>query len=178
MELSMPSLAAVFGYAGIAANVTWTLMHKRSKLLAWQAVACGLMLMHFALLGAQTGALIMLVAGVQAVLAIPLGKSPKFKRIYIASLVLTPMVCYLTWQGPQSVFSSLALAIVCVANFQLNQVYQRTLLLSAIFAWVAHNLLVSSFPGLISNALAFCISSIMLFKVMKQEKSNALNPSA
>jgi hypothetical protein len=175
MDLSSPSLAAIFGFAGVAANVTWPLMRRRSGLLAWQAIACGLMFLHFALLGAQTGALIMLVAGLQALLAVPLGKSPKFKRIYIASLVLTPMVCYLSWQGPQSVFSSLALAIVCVANFQLNQVHQRTMLLTAILAWIVHNILVSSIPGLISNALAFSVSSFMLFKVMKLAKSSELN---
>jgi hypothetical protein len=178
MDISSPSLAAIFGFAGVAANVTWPLMHRRSGLLAWQAIACSLMFLHFALLGAQTGALIMLVAGLQALLAIPLEKSPKFKRIYIASLVLTPIVCYLTWQGPQSVFSSLALAIVCVANFQLNQVPQRALLLTAIFAWVAHNMLVSSIPGLISNALAFGVSSVMLFKAMRLAKSIELTPSA
>jgi hypothetical protein len=175
MDISSPSLAAIFGFAGVAANVTWPLMRRRSGLLAWQAMACSLMFLHFALLGAQTGALIMLVAGLQALLAIPLGKSPKFKRIYVASLVFTRIVCYLTWQGPQSVFSSLALAIVCVANFQLNQVHQRTMLLTAIFAWVAHNILVNSIPGLISNALAFSVSSLMLFKAMKLAKSSDLN---
>lgn len=175
MEFGTFNLATIFGFAGVAANVTWPLMHRRSRLLAWQAIACSLMFLHFALLGGQTGALIMLVAGLQALLAIPLGKSPKFKCIYIASLVLTPIVCYLTWQGPQSVFSSLALAIVCIANFQLNQVHQRAMLLTAIFAWVAHNMLVSSIPGLISNALAFGVSSFMLCKVIKLAKSSELN---
>jgi hypothetical protein len=178
MELGAFNLATVFGFAGVAANITWPLMHRRSRLLAWQAIACGMMFMHFLLLDAQTGALVMFVAGLQALLAVPLGKSPKFKRIYIASLVLTPVVCYLSWQGPQSVFSTLALAIVCVANFQLNQVHQRAMLLTAVFAWVAHNILVSSIPGLISNALAFGVSSFMLFKVTRLAKSSDVNTLA
>lgn len=170
MSTDLPLLATVFGFSGVAANLVWPLMRNRSTLLSWQAVACVLMLVHFELLAAHTGALIMLVAGVQAALAIPLGRSPQFKFIYCGSLLLTPLVCYWSWQGPQSAFSSLALAIVCVANFQLNQVHQRALLLAGIFAWVGHNIMVGSIPGLVSNTLAFCVSAYMLFHVYRSQK--------
>ena len=120
------------------------------------------MLTHFLLLGANTGAAIMGVAGIQAALAIPLERKPRFRYAYLASLVLTPIVCVATWQGPQSAFSSLALAIVCVANFQLNQVRQRALLITAIVAWFAHNAWVDSVPGLTSNVLSFIVSTRML----------------
>lgn len=169
--MDFPSPATLFGFAGVAANLTWPLMKTRRALLPWQAAACALMLTHFELLGAHTGALIMLVAGVQALLAIPLGSSPGFKRIYLMSLLLTPLVCYFSWQGVQSVFSSLALAIVCIANFQLDQVRQRAMLITAIFAWVAHNLIVGSLPGLIFNALAFMVSAFMLLKVRRAGKA-------
>ncbi len=141
------------------------MMQQRRHLLAGQVVACALMLIHFELLSAHTGALVMLVAGVQAALAIPLGTSTHIKRVYLASLLLTPVVCYVTWQGPQSFFSSLALGVVCIANFQLNQVIQRTMLITAIFTWMVHNLMVHSVPGLISNCLALCVSAYMLRKV-------------
>lgn len=167
MNINFSLLASVFGFAGVAANLTWPLMRNRSALLAWQVVACVLMLVHFELISAHSGALIMFVAGIQAALAIPLGHSPRFKLIYLGSLALTPIVCFLSWQGPQSIFSSLALAIVCIANFQLNQLHQRALLITAIFAWVAHNIMVGSVPGLVSNSLAFCVSAVMLFRVYR-----------
>jgi len=167
MNISLPFLSSAFGFAGVLANVTWPLMRNRSALLSWQIVACALMFCHFELIFAHTGALIMLVAGVQAGLAIPLGRSSNFKYIYLGSLVLTPVVCFLSWQGLQSIFSSLALAIVCAANFQLNQLHQRAMLIVAIFAWVAHNIYVCSIPGLVSNALAFSVSGIMLFRVYR-----------
>jgi Bacterial inner membrane protein len=163
MIIDLTNPASIFGFAGVLANFCWPMMRKRAYLLAGQVVACCFMFAHFALLGAYTGAVIMGVAGFQAALAIPLGKNPKFKFIYLASLLLTPIVCYSTWQGVQSIFSSLALAIVCVANFQLNEIRQRALLISAIFAWFAHNLIVDSVPGIISNTLALAISSRMLF---------------
>ena len=170
MGADLSFLASAFGVFGVVANLTWPLMRNRSALLAWQVVACALMLVHFELLGAHTGALIMFVAGVQAALTIPLGRLPHFKFIYLGSLLLTPLVCFLSWQGAQSVFSSQALAIVCVANFQLNQVHQRALLITAIFAWAAHNVMVGSVPGLVSNVLAFCVSAVMLFRVYRAPK--------
>lgn len=167
MTQELPPLASLFGFAGVAANMTWPLMKTRTRRLQWQVVACMLMFTHFMLLAAHTGATIMLVVGIQAALAIPLGKSERFKYIYLVSLVLTPIVCLLTWQGPQSFFSSLALAIVCIANFQLNQIRQRGLLITAIFAWVAYNLMIGSVPSLISNALAFFVSALMLLKLYR-----------
>ncbi len=163
-------IASTFGYAGLIANLVWPTFTKRTYLLTGQVIACLLMLTHFALLDAHSGAWIMGIAGVQALLAIPLGQSPKFKTIYLASLTLTPIVCIITWQGPQSVYSSLALAIVCIANFQMNQLYQRLWLIAAIFAWIAHNMLIASTPALISNTLAFAISSWMLFKTWRAQK--------
>jgi hypothetical protein len=170
MQIDQATLATIFGYAGVAANLCWPLMRQRTYLLAGQVIACMLMLIHFVLLGANTGAAIMGVAGVQASLAIPLGFSPKFKYIYLLSLLLTPVVCFFTWQGYQSIFSSLALAIVCVANFQLNQVHQRAILITAIFAWAVHNFMVGSTPGLVSNTLAFIISTYMLIVTVKESR--------
>jgi hypothetical protein len=163
--MSLSDGATLFGFAGVAANLTWPMMRQRRHLLVGQVIACALMLIHFELLGAHTGAIVMLVAGLQAALAIPLGTSTHIKRVYLASLLLTPVVCYLTWQGPASFFSSLALGIVCIANFQMNQVMQRTILITAIFAWMVHNLMVHSIPGLISNILALSVSAYMMRKV-------------
>jgi len=171
MQIDPATLATIFGYAGVVANLCWPLMRQRSLLLGGQVFACLLMLFHFILLGAYTGAAIMCVAGVQASLAIPLGLGRKFKHIYFLSLLLTPIVCYLTWQGYQSLFSSLALAIVCVANLQLDQVRQRSILITAIFAWFVHNIMVGSIPGLISNSLALVISTYMLVITVKESRT-------
>ncbi|WP_268247390.1 YgjV family protein [Litchfieldella qijiaojingensis] len=146
-------------------------------MLAGQVVACALMLTHFALLEAETGAAVMGVAGLQAALAIPLGTHPRFKYIYLASLLLTPLVSAVTWHRLPSVFSSLALMIVCVANFQLDQVRQRAILIGAIFAWIAHNFLVASVPGLVSNSLALAVSTHMLFRTIKAARNAASEPA-
>lgn len=165
------SLTMLLGYAGVLANLTWPTMKTRERLLGGQFVACCLMFAHFMLLGAVTGAMVMATAGAQALLAIPLGKSKGFKRLYLASLLATPAICYMTWHGVASVFSSLALAIVCIANYQQNFVLQRALLISAIFSWMVHNVLVASTPALISNFLTLCISALMLYRTVQSARA-------
>lgn len=174
MVISNEHIATAFGFAGVLANLCWPLMRERKLLLVGQVIACALMLIHFLLLGANTGAAIMGVAGIQAALAVPLGSNPRFKFVYLGSLVFTPVVCYATWQGVQSVFSSLALGIVCVANYQVNQVRQRSLLVTAIVAWFAHNLAVGSLPGLVSNVLAFVVSTRMLVLMAREARVSRL----
>jgi len=159
--------SAVFGYAGLLANVIWIMMRRRSYLLFGQTVACGLMAAHFHYIGSDTGTLVMLVAGVQAMLAIPLGLHPKFNLVYFMSSGLSPLIAYATWQGGSSLFSALVLLLVCVANFQLDEVRQRGLLILALLAWIGHNLLVGSLPALMSNAIAFVFSATMLYRAKR-----------
>lgn len=151
-------IATIFGVFGVLANILWPLIKRRKFLLTGQVIACAFMSAHFLLLGAFTGALVMLVAGIQAVLAIPLESHPKFKTVYLLSLLVTPVVCWYSWQGIPSIFSSLALLFFCIGNLQVNTKYLRAFLILCIFGWVGHNLMVSSYPALVSNALALLTS--------------------
>jgi hypothetical protein len=163
-------LATLFGILGIVSNTLWPLLKMRKYLLLGQIIAAIFMCVHFSLLNAFTGAAIMLLAGFQASLAIPLESHPKFKSVYLASIVLTVIVCWLTWQGSASVFSSLALIFFCIGNLQVNIKRLRISLLMCIFCWVGHNILVSSYPGLISNGLALVASIVALVREFRVNK--------
>lgn len=163
-------IATLFGLAGVVANTLWPLIKQRKKLLAGQLIACVLMAIHFALLNAVTGAVIMTMAGIQAALAIPLEEHPRFRQLYLLSALLTPLLCWLTWQGWASLFSSLALILFCLGNLQLDMLRLRRLLLACILAWVAHNLLAGSYPALISNALALATSLYGLWRQNSAER--------
>lgn len=151
-------LSTVFGIFGVVANASWPLIKKRKFLLMGQVIACICMFAHFWLLDAYTGATVMAVAGIQASLAIPLEAHPKFRSVYLASLLLTPLVAWLSWHGLPSIFSTLALVFFCTGNLQINTKRLRILLLFCLFCWVGHNLLILSYPALASNFIAFCTS--------------------
>ena len=163
-------LATLFGIFGVISNTVWPLLKTRKYLLLGQIIAAVFMGVHFSLLNAFTGAAIMLLAALQASLAIPLESHPKFKSVYLASIVLTPLVCWVTWQGSASAFSSLALVFFCMGNLQVNIKRLRIFLLMCIFGWIGHNILVSSYPGLISNGLALVTSIFALIREFKSEK--------
>jgi len=168
-------LATLFGVLGIVSNTVWPLLKIRKYLLLGQVIAALLMGMHFSLLNAHTGAAIMLLAALQASLAIPLESHPKFKAVYLASIVFTPLVCWATWQGIASAFSSLALVFFCIGNLQVNIKRLRIFLLMCIFGWIGHNVLVSSSPGLISNGLALVTSVFALVREFKSEKLRSID---
>jgi|GWRWMinimDraft_13_1066021.scaffolds.fasta_scaffold09334_1 hypothetical protein len=151
-------LSTAFGVLGVIANALWPLIKRRKFLLLGQVIACICMFVHFWLLGAHTGAAVMAVAGLLATLAIPLETHPKFKSIYLFSLLLIPLVSWFTWHGLPSVFSTFALVFYCIGNLQVNTKHLRLFLLCCLFCWVGHNLLISSYPALASNFLALCTS--------------------
>ena len=167
--------AGLFGYAGVAANIFWILMRRRTRLLAGQAIACGFMAAHFWLLESATGSAIMVIAGMQALLAIPLGTHPGFKLVYLASGVLAPVLCYVSWQGVSSLFSTAVLVLVCIANYQVTEVRQRGWLLLALLAWVVHNVVIGSVPALVSNGIALVVSMKMLIRAVRIRNETAEN---
>jgi hypothetical protein len=157
-------IATNFGVLGVFANTIWPLIKNRQLFLMGQLVACTLMGIHFALLGATTGAIVVFVAGIQILLAVPLESHPKFKTVYLLSLLLTPFVCWYSWQGIPSIFSSLALLFFCIGNLQVRAKNMRILLILCIFGWIGHNLLIGSYPALVSNGLALITSIYGLYR--------------
>jgi hypothetical protein len=166
-------LSTVFGIFGVVANATWPLIKQRKFLLCGQILACIFMFTHFWLLDAHTGATVMAAAGVQAALAIPLESHPNFKAVYLASLLSTPFVAWLSWHGLSSIFSTLALVFFCIGNLQINVKRLRILLLLCLFSWACHNLLILSLPALASNFIAFCTSIYGLSREFKSRRQGA-----
>ncbi|MFD2231302.1 YgjV family protein [Alkalimarinus sediminis] len=164
-------LSTVFGLSGVIVNALWPLIKHRKHLLSGQVLACIFMFAHFWLIGAHTGAAVMAVAGIQAALAIPLESHPKFKSVYFASLLLTPLVAWLSWHGLPSILSTLALVFFCMGNLQISTKRLRILLLFCLFCWVGHNLLISSYPALASNFIALCSSIYGLSREFMPNKS-------
>lgn len=163
-------LSTAFGVLGVMANSLWPLIKYRKFLLIGQVVACAFMFLHFWLLGAYAGAAVMAFAGVQATLAIPLEAHPRFKSVYFVSIVLIPLVSWFTWHGLPSFFSTLALIFFCIGNLQVSTKRLRLLLLCCLFCWIGHNLLIASYPALISNFFALCTSIYALIRVENNDE--------
>ena len=168
MDFDTGLLPNALGLLGVVCNIGWPFFRHRSAMLWGQTVGFSAFTAHFLLLGANTGALMSALGGVQAILAVPLGRSARFRMLYLAVLPVIAGAVALTWMGLPSVFSGTAMAIISVGRYQLDVVRFRVLMLVCIPFWSAHNVLVGSIPGLISDAFSFAAGAWMLWVTVRQ----------
>ena len=160
--------ANLLGACGVLGNFAWPLFHRRESMLAAQATACAFFTAHFLLIGATTGAVMTMLAGLQALLAIPLGTRAGFRAVYLLTLPLTALAVVLTWHGAPSLFAAVGLALTSLGRYQLRVLRFRSLILASIPAWSLHNVLVGSIPGLCSDALTLCSGGWMLMRTYRR----------
>ena len=160
--MDQATIAFLLGLAGAAMNIIWPLFRSRTGMLLAQ---CGVSVFfgaHYLLTDAVTGASMNVLALVQALLAIPLGQRPGFRAAYLATLPVIAGALWMTWAGLPSAFAAVGFALISVGRYQLSTIRFRVLLLVAIPAWVAHNALVGSIPGLIADGCAFVSGALAL----------------
>jgi hypothetical protein len=150
---AVETIAGLVGIAGVMANSAWPLLRKRRSMLQAQAGVCALFLVHYAGIGALTGGLMTLLAGAQALAAIPLGTRPGFRSIYLLTLPLIAAAVIATWQGPASACAALALTLSSLGRYQQHVLRFRGLILASVPCWMAHNWMVGSLPGLTADVL-------------------------
>ncbi|MFT5052809.1 MAG: hypothetical protein ACI8QZ_004247 [Chlamydiales bacterium] len=136
-------------------------------MLIAQVVASFFFGTHYLLSDAWTGAGMNLIAMLQALLAIPLGNRPGFRIAYLVTLPVIGAVVWISWAGLPSAFAAAGFALISLGRYQLSPVRFRIFMLAAIPAWVAHNILVGSIPGLIADACAMASGAWMLKVTLK-----------
>ncbi|MGH1362796.1 MAG: YgjV family protein [Calditrichia bacterium] len=154
----------LLGYIGIVMNFLWPLFRKRAVMLIVQTIGALFFVAHFFSLGAKTGALMALIAAAQAVLAIPLESKPEFRKIYLLTLPVIAIMVAISWSGWPSVFCAIAMIIISIGRYQTNVMQFRLYLIVAEFFWIAHNILVGSIPGLVSDAVTLTSGISMYFR--------------
>jgi len=164
-------LPNLLGALGVAFNIGWPFLRRRSAMLWGQTAGFTAFTGHFLVLGASTGAIMSALGGVQAVLAVPLGRDPRFRIAYIAVLPVIAVAMALTWMGLPSVFSATAMALISLGRYQLDVVRFRVLMLACIPFWSAHNVLVGSIPGLVSDFVTFTAGAWMLYVTVVRRRS-------
>lgn len=148
------SLIAVTGLAGLAFGTLSTLLSDRRMILAVQAAAGGLFMVHFLCLGARTGMLMCALGLVQLATAYP-ERRPRWLGVVFGLTVPAALaVAALTWQGPMSALSAAGFVLSTVGRWQSSVGTMRKFFLTATVIGAGHNILAGSAFGLGSDALA------------------------
>jgi hypothetical protein len=166
----METVAFGFGLAGAAMNIVWPLFRGRRGMLLGQIGVSLFFFTHFVLIGAVTGAIMNVLAVLQALIAVPLGELPGFRIAYLATLPVIATVLALTWAGPPSAFAAIGFALISLGRYQLSPIRFRVYLLAAVLPWVAHNIAVDSIPGLIADGCAFSTGALALRYVLRNSR--------
>lgn len=175
MSFETGLLPNALGLFGVACNVGWPFLRGRTAMLWGQTVGCAAFALHYLLLDAYTGSLMATLAGLQAVLAIPLGHDPRFRLGYLATLPIIAVAMTFSWMGIASAFVAVAMGVTSVGRYQTREVPFRALMLACVPFWSVHNVIVGSMPGLLSDALSFAAGAWMLRVTVRRLR--AIEPS-
>ncbi len=163
LSLPLPVTAAdAFGAAAFAGSCLWPLMKKRRALLAGQAAANLMFIIHYVLLGAHTAAALCLLVVTQALVAMPEGRSRWQTAAFAATVPAIAAIAVLTWSGLPSALSSLGITFSTLARWQSDAVRMRLLLLVAGAFWISHNALVMSPFGMASDLFSAAANLLRL----------------
>ncbi|MBP2294706.1 YgjV family protein [Azospirillum rugosum] len=155
LPLSASDLA---GFVGLALVAVWPLLKGRRALLAGQSASTGAFLVHYLLAGSVTAAAMCGLSIVQAGAAWSDDRSWWRKALFVATLPALALLASLTWAGPASAWSAAGLALATVARWQVRPDRLRLLFLLAAAAWIVHDVLTGSVPGLLADLL--CAASL------------------
>ncbi len=156
--------AAIWGILGMLCLVTWPLFRsRRTMLLVQLGIGVGFGV-HYALLGAWTGALMNALSAIQVLAAIPIERRPKYRWIYYAIIPAIALASAYTWNGSPSVFAALAMLCLTIGRMQSNVLRLRILLLAAVPFWFTHDILVGSLPAVVADMATFATGAAMLLR--------------
>jgi hypothetical protein len=150
---------------------TWPLYKTRQGMLWAQAAVHVSFSLHFYLLDALSGSLMNVLAFAQVLAAIPLGKSPGFKKLYIAILPVIAIAAAMTWQGLSSLFAAFGFTMLSLARYQTDTFSMRLLMVVTILGMAIHDYLVLSLPALSADALSLTTSLIMIQRELRERRA-------
>ena len=150
---------------------TWPLYKTRRGMLWAQAAVHVAFSLHFYLLGALSGSVMNLLALAQVLAAIPLGRSPGFKRLYIAILPIIAIAAALTWHGASSLFAALGFTMLSLARYQSDTFMMRLLMIGTILCMAVHDYLVLSVPALTADVLSLTTSLVMIGREIRARRA-------
>jgi hypothetical protein len=157
------SLASLFGLVGLTAACTWGLLKERRAIIAGQCVQCVSFGIHFGLIGAYTGSVLCALSLVQLVSASALS-SRTARAAFWATAPAIALITLATWNGAASAAAAMGLALATAGRWQSDPLRLRWCFLGSSSGWAAHNLIVVSPFGLVTDVLTLCTNGWRIWR--------------
>jgi len=157
-------VAAGAGLVAMVCLAVWPLFRARSAMLGTYIGNNLGFVAHYALLGHWTAVAMNGLMSVQTVVTSLLLRWPRLRWAYFALMPVLAGASLATWQGLPSFLSLAAATLSTLGRMQSNDIVLRILLLSSTPFWTAHDLAVSSLPGLVADVLSMATGAAMLLR--------------
>lgn len=165
----MQIFTQIIGLMGSFGTIASYQINNRKKLLYTQ-VACAIFFsLHFALLGAYSGAAINFVnAGRNYFFA----KKGKDKKLLLTYAIIATASTALTWQNIYSVFPLLATLWYAYLIYKDNVVYIRKGVIIVAALWFVHNFANQSYPAMLTDTFVAIsgLTAVIRYDVMPKYK--------
>lgn len=143
----------------------------RRSILFTQIISLAIWAIHFFLLSAWTGAILMVINGIITIMFLFKEKSYKLSSpifLYLSLLILVIFTA-LTWERFYSLFPLLGVSLITIAKWQDNPNRIRTISFFASSFWIFYDLFVGAWGSVIAEIL---IMGSILISLLFRKKIN------
>lgn len=170
-------LATLFGAAGLLCQLIWPVFRTHRAIMTVQFGIGADYSIHYALLGAWSGAGVAGLGAMQSALAFFYGDRPWFRRVGLVFLPIVALTCYATWCELPTVFAFAAVTLIIVGRLQKETLRLRIFLLAATPFGMGYDITVGAAPALIGGIASATIAAAMLAREIRARRGRATHAS-
>ncbi len=155
------TLALFIGLIGVGLTMLTFQVNNRSVMLRILAASCLVWVLHYMLIGALTGAGMLLLAAVRSYLFERYRHLDRVLWVMFVALIIATVV---TWKNWTSILPLIGMVLATIAVWQKNPRHIRLLSLTYAPFWVTYNLMNGSYPGMAADMIAFTSVLIGIYR--------------
>ena len=173
----MKLLADIFGILGIACTVVLYQQKKSKSLLIYKLVIDLVWLMHYAFLGAFSGAVVCVIAVLRELIFVKRDRTKRSGIIWLPIFIAVAIVCTaLTWDNIFSVLTCIASCIAVVSFFIAKPKLSRILVFPISACMLTYDIAYRSIAGIVNECFAMTSSLVgILIHDRKKGKTEGTN---
>jgi hypothetical protein len=168
-------LAQLIGFGGTALTIIAYQQNKRKNILLCTVISASLFTIHFILLGAYTGAIMNLLAGLRSLVFMNNTKKWARSKAWVAVfMIVYTVACIATWDKWYSVLPLIAMLLTTISNWMQSEKKIRFLTFPNSPCWLVYNILNGSVAGIITEifVMSSLIIAIIRFDLRKPKVKN------
>jgi hypothetical protein len=167
-------LPQAIGFVGLLFAIISFQKNDNKGILFFQLLAALTFSLHFALLGAFTGATMNLLGAARNIVFFNREKNWANKKIWLYLFIMFYIIIGLqTWKNTYSVLPIIAMILSTIGLWIKNAKFTRMIILPSSPCWLIYNFVNSSIAGVFTEVfvLSSLVIAVIRFDILKQQKA-------